>query len=146
MSSSDERAARAVEIARGWIGTPYLHQGSRLGAGCDCLGLLRAIWRELYGCEPDGVPIYTPDWGEAGQNEQFLQGLQAQMCVSHGTERPGDVLLFRMRAGAVAKHLGIAAEVGCGASFIHAYSGHGVIESPLSQPWRRRIVARFQFR
>ncbi|MGB3409057.1 MAG: peptidase, partial [Jannaschia sp.] len=26
-----------------------------------------------------------------------------------------------------------------------AYSGHGVVESPLSAPWRRRIVARFEF-
>jgi hypothetical protein len=31
----------AVEIARGWIGTPYLHQASRRGAGADCLGLVR---------------------------------------------------------------------------------------------------------
>ena len=58
---------------------------------------------------------------------------------------PGDVLLFRMRAGAVAKHLGIQAGVGDGASFIHAYTGHGVVESPLTAPWARRIVARFAF-
>ena len=57
----------------------------------------------------------------------------------------GDILLFRMRDGAVAKHLGLAAEVGAQPSFIHAYSGHGVVESPLSAPWRRRLVARFQF-
>lgn len=55
----------------------------------------------------------------------------------------GDVLLFRMRDGAVAKHLGLQAQVGAGASFIHAYSGHGVIESALSTPWARRVVARF---
>jgi NlpC/P60 family putative phage cell wall peptidase len=57
----------------------------------------------------------------------------------------GDVLLFRMRAGAVAKHLGIAGEIGANPTFIHAYSGHGVIESPLSAPWARKIVARYQF-
>ena len=50
-----------------------------------------------------------------------------------------------MRAGAVAKHLGVQAQTGAQASFIHAYSGHGVVESPLSTPWRRRIVARFTF-
>jgi hypothetical protein len=50
-----------------------------------------------------------------------------------------------MREGGIAKHLGIAAETGDAASFIHAYSGHGVVESPLSQPWARRIVARFTF-
>jgi hypothetical protein len=50
-----------------------------------------------------------------------------------------------MRDGGVAKHLGLAAEIGAQATFIHAYSGHAVVESPLSAPWRRRIVARFAF-
>ncbi|RDD95564.1 peptidase, partial [Paracoccus pantotrophus] len=27
-----------VQAARGWIGTPYVHQGSAKGAGTDCLG------------------------------------------------------------------------------------------------------------
>ena len=58
---------------------------------------------------------------------------------------PGDVLLFRMQTGAVAKHLGVQAETGPAPTFIHAYSGHGVVESPLSRPWQRRIVARFAF-
>ncbi len=58
---------------------------------------------------------------------------------------PGDVLLFRMRNSGIAKHLGIQSETGEAARFIHAYTGHGVIESPLSQPWQRRIAARFAF-
>ncbi len=60
-------------------------------------------------------------------------------------EAPGDVILFRMRAGSVAKHLGLTGRIGADASFIHAYTGHGVIESALTLPWRRKIVARFQF-
>ena len=44
---------------------------------------------------------------------------------------------------AVAKHLGLQAETGPAATFIHAYSGHGVVESALTPPWERRIVARF---
>ena len=40
-----------VGAARAWLGTPYRHQASTLGAWCDCLGLLRggvagALWRE----------------------------------------------------------------------------------------------------
>jgi hypothetical protein len=50
-----------------------------------------------------------------------------------------------MRDGSVAKHLGIAGSEGLHPSFIHAYTGHGVIESPLSEPWARRVVARFEF-
>ena len=58
---------------------------------------------------------------------------------------PGQVLLFRMRAGAVAKHLGIVSAAGDAPRFIHAYTHHGVIDSPLTAPWRNRIAARFRF-
>ena len=58
---------------------------------------------------------------------------------------PGQVVLFRMRAGSVAKHLGVTAVRGGSESFIHAYSGHGVIENALTAPWARRVVARFAF-
>lgn len=50
-----------VTAARGWIGTPYRHQASVRGAGADCLGLIRGVWRELYGAEPAEVPAYTAD-------------------------------------------------------------------------------------
>ena len=42
-----EHGRAIVEIARSWIGTPYEHQASCAGAGADCLGLLRGIWRAL---------------------------------------------------------------------------------------------------
>ena len=141
---------RAVEIARGWMGSPYLHQGSVRGAGTDCLGLLRGVWRELYGVEPEPVPPYTADWSEPAREELLWAGARRHLLALPGPagrlpEAPGEVLLFRMREGAVAKHLGIAARISGQGSFIHAYSGHGVVESPLSRPWQRRIVARFQF-
>lgn len=130
--------------ARRWLGTPYVHQAAVRGAGCDCLGLLRGVWRALYGDEPEPVPAYTPDWSEPSRDERLWRAAKRVLRVAR-TEAPGDVLLFRMRDGAVAKHLGIAAKTGAAPSFIHAYTGHGVIESPLSAPWRRRIVARFAF-
>jgi len=137
--------ARAVAEARAWIGTPYVHQASVQGAGADCLGLLRGVWRALYGGEPEAVPPYTPDWSEPARNEVLhAAALRHLVPCAGGVPAPGEVLLFRMRAGAVAKHLGI---VSCpeGRRFIHAYTGHGVIESPLSAPWARRVVARFAF-
>ena len=138
--------ARIVAEARGWIGTPYLHQCAVKGAGTDCLGLLRGVWRAVYGPEPEAVPAYTMDWSEAGGREDLLAAAERWLCRKPLFEAdPGDVLLFRMRDGAVAKHLGIAGKVGPEATFIHAYTGHGVIESSLSGPWARRIAARFAF-
>ena len=134
-----------VEEARSWIGTPYVHQASCKGAGCDCLGLIRGLWRELYGAEPEVPPAYTMDWSEPQGEERLWAAARLYLLEKAGPAVPGDVLLFRMRAGAVAKHLGILAEVGAEASFIHAYAGRGVVESPLSAPWARRVVARFEF-
>ncbi len=135
-----------VAAARGWIGTAYRHQASVKGGGADCLGLLRGIWREIYGCEPEAVPAYTPDWSEPAGNEA-LWAAAIRHLQPKGFDKAelGDVLLFRMHPRAVAKHLGIQSKTGAGACFIHAYSRHGVVESPLSAPWARRIVARFAF-
>lgn len=141
-----EQQARIVDVARDWIGTPYRHQASCKGAGADCLGLVRGVWRELLGEEPEAVPPYTMDWSEPQTFEELWQAARRHFDPKPLTnEAPGDLLLFRMRDGAVAKHLGIAGCVGAQASFIHAYSRHAVVESPLSTPWRRRIVARFAF-
>ncbi len=135
-----------VAEARSWIGTPYLHQQSARGAGTDCLGLLRGVWRAVVGPEPQALPAYTMDWAEPSGSEVLMAAACRWLVPKPmAAEDPGDVLLFRMRDGSIAKHLGIGAEVGARPSFIHAYSGHGVIESPLSAPWRRRIVARFAF-
>jgi NlpC/P60 family putative phage cell wall peptidase len=139
-------ASQAVAEARRWIGTPYLHQASVLGAGTDCLGLLRGVWRALYGKEPEPVPPYTADWAEPDHSEVLFDAarrwLVAKPQLSIGI---GDVLLFRMRDGSIAKHIGLQSETGPHPKFIHAYTGHGVIESTLSLPWQRRIAARFAF-
>lgn len=141
-----EQSERIVIAARGWIGTPYRHQCAQRGAGSDCLGLLRGIWREVLGDEPERVPAYSMDWSEPQGEERLWAAASRHLIPSPLNEDvSGDVVLFRMRAGSVAKHLGIIAQTGDTPSFIHAYSGHGVVESPLSAPWRHRIVARFTF-
>lgn len=141
-----ESAFAAVAEARRWIGTPYVHQAAMRGAGTDCLGLLRGVWGALYGAEPETVPPYTQDWAEPGNSEELWNAARRWLVEVQRRELvPGDVLLFRMRAGSVAKHLGIVSVVGPGASFIHAYTGHGVTESPLSTPWLRRVAAKFEF-
>lgn len=135
-----------VDLARQWIGTPYYHQASSIGVGTDCLGLIRGIWRDLYGAEPTQVPAYTRDWDEMRGDDVLWSAAAKYLQEKTGTACDlGDVLLFQMRKGAVAKHLGIQSEIGETPKFIHAYSGHCVTESPLSAPWQHKIVARFRF-
>ena len=128
-----------VAVARRWIGTPYQHQASCEGAGADCLGLVRGIWRELCGAEPADVPAYTPDWSEVARDERLLEAMGAYF-VPVFDAAVGDVLVFRLRS--VAKHLAIVSAHG---KIIHAYSGRGVVETPISLAWERRIAGVFRF-
>lgn len=146
MSRACVESADIVAIARSWIGTPYRHQASRQYAGTDCLGLLRGVWRALYGSEPEVVPPYTQDWAEPQGDEVLMRAALRYLvpCEPRGLEA-GRVLLFRMKRGGIAKHIGICGKAGAEPTFIHAYSGHSVTESPLSAPWQRKIAAQFAF-
>lgn len=137
----DELNARVLAEARRWLGTPYLHQASRKHVGCDCLGLLRGIWRHLYGCEPQNLPAYSSDWGEADRSEHLLNAAGMHLTLSDRAG-PGSVVMFRWKPGLPAKHLGVVSEKG---KFIHAYDGVGVVESTLGIHWERKIAARFEF-
>lgn len=138
--------AQISAAARGWIGTPYVHQSAVRGAGSDCLGLVRGVWRELYGSEPEAVPAYSMDWSEPQGEERLWEAALRHLAPKPVSElEQGDVVLFRMRHGAVAKHLGIISQTDPVARFVHAYAGHGVVESALNAPWRRRVVACFEF-
>ncbi len=135
--------ARVIAAARGWIGTPYHDQASVKGAGCDCLGLARGVWREVVGPEPLPVPPYSRDWGEAGPFEVLADGAGRWMLMVPVAEAgPGGLVLFRMRRGAIAKHIGILTSE---RSFIHAYEVLGVVEEPLTTAWARRIALAFLF-
>lgn len=144
-----EAASGEEVVVRGrrWIGTPYQHQASCLGAGTDCLGLLRGLWREMLGAEPEQVPAYTPDWSEPTRTEDLLLAARRHLiAVDIEARAPGDVVVMRMVENAVAKHVGVIARSESGhETLIHAYSGHGVVESSLTPAWRRRIAAVFRF-
>ncbi|PPB79752.1 NlpC/P60 family putative phage cell wall peptidase [Albidovulum inexpectatum] len=130
---------RVISAARAWLGTPYHDQASLRGVGCDCLGLVRGVWREVVGPEPAGLPPYSADWGEVGRREYVLRECRARM-IEVAKPQPGCVLVFRMVPGAVAKHLGVLTRDG---TFVHAYERTGVIEEPFTRAWARRVAAQF---
>lgn len=127
--------------ARSWIGTPYRHQASVKGAGCDCLGLVRGVWRALYAEEPEPIPPYTPDWAETRGEETLLHAARRHLVWVERAS-PGDVLLFRMNERAPMKHAAILAD---NERLIHAYWGRAVVESRFAPWWRARLGAGFSF-
>lgn len=147
MTAAASLADQVVASARDWIGTPYQHQMSCKGAGSDCLGLVRGVWREVLGAEPVPIPAYTYDWSEVSKAEVLWTSARDVMCsvAPDAPLAPGQILLFRMRKTAVAKHLGILVSAGAAPRFVHAYTRHGVVETSFSQPWQRALVARFSF-
>ena len=128
--------------ARQWIDTPYLHQASVKGVGCDCLGLVRGVWRELHGAEPEAPPPYTPGWGEGDGTEPLLAAAARWLAPREGAPLPGDVLTFRMARGGPAKHCGVYVGED---RFVHAYSGRAVTAAWLSRWWRARVAGVFGF-
>lgn len=138
----DVRRAVLTEGAR-WIGTPYRHQASTRGVGCDCLGLVRGIWRALYGAEAEAIPAYPADWTVASGDDRLLKAARHHCIELDAPEaRPGDLLLLRWRSHLPASH---AAIVWSSDEILHAYERHAVCISPFVPHWRRRIAGAFAF-
>lgn len=155
MSRPSLKRSDIVTEARSWIGTPYRHQASLKGVGCDCLGLIRGVWRGVIGAEPERAPPYAPDWAEAGGAETLAQAAARHLIAVPLTPSqpspasgggsgwgPGDVLLFRWRAHLPAKH---AAIVTAPDTMVHAHDGATVAEVALAPWWRRRLAYAFRF-
>jgi NlpC/P60 family putative phage cell wall peptidase len=136
------RQDRIVMEARSWIGTPYRHQASLKGVGCDCLGLLRGVWRGVMGQEPELPPPYSPDWAEAGADTLVAAARRYLVGIERHEIAPGDVLLFRWRDTLPAKHCALATSAN---SMIHAHDGASVVEVALCSWWRRHLAHAFRF-
>jgi len=135
--------AEIVRLARGWIGTPYHHQASNRGVGADCLGLVRGVWRELYGQETEEPSPYTRDWAEASGEKTLLAAARRHLLeIDSAAAAPGDVLVFRLRALAPAKHAAILVTA---KAMVHAMEGAPAAEVSLAPWWRRRTAAGFSF-
>ena len=139
----------AVAQARLWLGTPYRHQASLHGVGCDCLGLLRGVWRGLYGDEPERPPPYGATWAESAPAgaDPFSEAavrhlLPVEEPLPAYRPAPGDVLLFAFRAHLPARHCAIATGPD---AMIHAHDRAEVTEVALTPWWRRHLAGAFRF-
>ncbi|CAO4148678.1 NlpC/P60 family protein [Methylorubrum aminovorans] len=140
---------RIVAEVRAWAGTPYRHQASLKGVGCDCLGLLRGVWRGVLGPEPEEAPPYAASWAESALSgsDPLLDAARRHLVpiaepLTGYRPRAGDVLLFAFRAHLPAKHCAIATGP---AAMIHAHDGAAVTEVALTPWWRRHLAHAFRF-
>ncbi|UXN73448.1 NlpC/P60 family protein [Devosia sp. A8/3-2] len=131
-----------VSAAQDWLGTPYRHQAATLGAGCDCLGLLRGVWLTLYGAEPMAMPPYRADMRDPANAGALGAAAELLLVPAEGSLEAGQVVLFRLSGMAEAKHCRIL--VGP-QRFIHAQERLGVVEANLTEARARRVSGRFLF-
>jgi cell wall-associated NlpC family hydrolase len=108
--------AEAVEIARSWIGTPYVLGGRIKGAGVDCAMLLAEYLIEIGAAtrdeeQRDPVPVYAADWFHHTTEERYkfrllrhAQEIAEAICIGTPAARPGDLVLFRVAESRVFNH------------------------------------------
>lgn len=127
--------------ARTWLGTPWHHQASLKGVGCDCIGLVRGVAVLFVG--PIAHPTdYSETWPLYRSEERLHAEVAARAdAIELGMARPGDILLFGVGRGP-AHHCGF---LGANRTLIHCYREAGaVVEQMLTGFWRDKL--RFAFR
>ena len=125
---------RGAGLDRHALSPPGLAQGRRLRLPRPgARRLARADRRRAR-----AVPAYAPRLGGGDQREALADaGIRHFAPVELAAIEPGDVLLFRWRAGLPAKH---AAIVSAAALMVHAHSGAAVAEVAIAPWWRRRLA------
>jgi cell wall-associated NlpC family hydrolase len=127
-----------IAAARECIGTPFWHQGRRVGIGLDCAGVAIHVAQKI-GIDHFDVAGYgrTPADGQLERTLEDQPGLQRIML---NNRQPGDLLLMRFVSDP--QHLAICA----GDTIIHAYESVGTCcEHRLSSMWAARIVRVYRF-
>jgi NlpC/P60 family putative phage cell wall peptidase len=107
------------------------------------LGLVRGVWREVLGPEPEAPGPYAADWAEASGLERLAEaGARHFKPLAASDFEAGDVILFRWREGLPAKHAAIATSR---QTMIHAHDGARVCEVRIGSLLRQRVAFAFQF-
>lgn len=137
--------AEIVAEARKWLGTPWRHQ-ERGPHFIDCAGLLERVGNDT------GVIQYAGprDYRRESHGHRFLRHFAKAGCreKSFALAQDGDILVFRVEQGALARHCGIRSTKNGKPHFVHSY-GHPkwrmVVEDPLVGFWVKNLIACWQF-
>jgi NlpC/P60 family putative phage cell wall peptidase len=141
--------AQVVAEARSWLGTKFHHQAAIKGVGCDCIGLVRGVCRDLglrqdpqkYRHQPIGYPMES-------DGVVLLDACAERMeKIDLAHAKPGDIFLLQWQPSRP-HHLGFLVDYRTGGlGMIHCYGGrpHGrVIEHRLDDSWRGRVFAAYR--
>lgn len=137
---------RIIESARECIGTPFRHQGRRIGrdGGLDCAGIIRVAGI--------GGGYVDPAWDFTGYSrfphpdeiERVLLSSGWMVRVLQSEVRPGDALQFWDLRWS---HLGILAEHAGARMLIHTTrADRFCVEHRIDAEWDRRFRRAYRFK
>jgi cell wall-associated NlpC family hydrolase len=129
-----------IETARGFLGTPFHHQGRLPGVGLDCAGLVVCAAR-AHGYEVADVQGYasTPSQG------LFTKAL-LDHCdpIAQADILPGDLMMFAFKSEP--QHIAIVSGINP-LTLLHAYAAvRSVVEHHLDAAWQSRLCACYRLR
>lgn len=131
-----------VAAAREYLGTPFRHQGRVRGSGVDCVGLLVGVAQQLGIAVADRTNYNGIR--EPGEITAALEDNCREVPIHDA--QPGDVVVFWLRRpSGPDEHVAILTDHG----IIHARQRRGgggrVVETGLSDNWRKRIMSAWRF-
>lgn len=136
-----------VREARRFMGTPFVHQASLRGIGCDCIGLVVGVASEL------GLPeaaawkrdLRFMGYGRLPVPTKLLEACNVYLDrIEVNRAGLGDVLLMTFMREPM--HFGIISDTEP-FYMIHSYATAGhVVEHILDEKWRQRVLYAFRLR
>jgi len=122
--------ADVVEEAYTWMGTPFVHQAASKGFGCDCIGMVRGVGRDLDIFDfdensPEGRELLS--YSLEPEPRRLIKSLNYYFFRVRAGFENGDVVLFAIQDAPT--HVAIVSDVVKGV-VIHTWRGMGrVIET-----------------
>jgi len=137
----------AVNAARALIGTPYVLGYAQPGVGCDCIGVVEYVWREVRGTEP---PMRGPVVADYYNDPNDLLFTGAALHLTQiSRAKLGSVLLIKMKNTPGCSHIAICTGLQDGQphTMVHAHDGRmvrRVVETTLGRRWLPALKGIFE--
>ena len=132
-----------VEAARGWIDTPFSHQGRVKGQSVDCLGLVYGVAIEL------GIESRIPsNYVEDPRGRQLLDGCDEHLIAPENPQTMawGRIGIFWGWSRNEPQHLCIFGHHHGRLTMIHAFSKREkVVEHSVDDFWKKRFVTCYEY-
>jgi cell wall-associated NlpC family hydrolase len=128
---------KIVHAAKLWLGTPFHLQGRVRNIGCDCLGLLMGIAKELNIKTTDGTPLVNFDRSDYHiiHDGKILEDQLDKLLEQTDQIEEGSLLLLEYDKNP--QHLAIASSEN---SMIHAHIKHRKVVEHSIDVWIRNKI------